>query len=349
MDTLIPGTFLSVLEAGDLRRDAYERVKNLTYYQSILRSYEEFDSWWNRTKGAIKSSSYISTKAGFASLLLNESEPANFDKYHFTHLASVANFYRFDVWTLIQATIIAEIKFLKTCSRPNTEIALTAALIQALQDSAEALNERHRKHLSISGAGVFCGKLERQVQNREQKTGGDFALLLEWIDATGQIVVCPILFQAKRTGSLRADISQSHKRTGSQLEILRRSKCNPAYIFYNCATNAVIETPRLPTVKPVSTVIASEDTLGTSTVEDVLSLSMHLLELISTKHCFVTQSRKEALNTILSSASEKELLEVVSFSVDEGALRQYEAEYSAYRDVQQQSYNPLDTDGGLEP
>jgi hypothetical protein len=349
MSVLIPGTCLSILEASDIQFEAHERIAGSRYYRSVLHGYEEFEEWWGRTETAIKASSSVSTSAGLAALILSSQEDNGFDHYHSLHLSSPANFSRFDIWALIHATILAEVRFLRTCSRPNTEVGLTAALIQVLQDSADEVNDRYRKYLSISGAGVFCGKLELQVKNRESTTGGDFGLLLEWIDSTGSVVICPILFQAKRTGGLNADISQSNKKVGPQLKVLSRSKCNPSYIFYNCATNSVIDMPRLPTVKPVATVIASGNTVKCSTVDDALSLSTYLLNLISTQNCFVTRSRKEALTELLDSASEEELLDVISFSVDETALRHYQADYSAYRRAKEPRNKPRNSGDDFTP
>ena len=330
MNTNLPGTCFTVIEAGDIQIKTSQNFKNKYVYSSVYEYYQLHSGWWKNTELVLKQSSSIATSTGFASLISIYKNSPYFDKYLSLYLSCPAAFKSFEVWALLQVIQETEFKFLETCSKPNIEISLTSALIQILDCKSELIQAKYSKSLSITGTELSVSKLELQVQNREKRTGGDFALLFEWKDESGAIKICPIVFQAKRVISLDADISQHNKNVGYQFNILSMSKCNPVYIFYNCDSTCNTATPRLPTVKRVSDIKIKEEPINTNTIEQVLSFSMFILDIMSSDKYFVTNSRKSALNEILPGVDQLELSNIVTFSVDPSALIQYKKEYKNY-------------------
>lgn len=345
MTTTLPGTCFNIFEAEDIRQHSYHKLSNSKHFQSICNNYDSFTSWWNSTRVALHNTSCITSQAGKASLILNSINHHGYKEYLSLFLSSPLVFEPFETWVLFQALQECEIDLLDTCSTPNIEISLTAALLSTLKLISKNLQDKYRKELSIMGSELNLKKLELQVQNRESSTGGDFALLLEWRNTNGSINICPIVFQAKRTTGLQVDISQSNVNHGKQLDILSRSKCNPAYIFYNCDTQGVTTYPRLPAVKKISDI--DKNTKWTSSVEDVLSLSVFMLNLMSNNKVFTTKSRREALDEILVGVNELELSNIVTFSVDPNAIQEYELEYKRYLARQKTREEENNNDSGF--
>ncbi|MFQ2667416.1 hypothetical protein ACK3ZY_09840 [Aeromonas caviae] len=345
MTITLPGTCFDIIEAEDIRCDSYRKFSNSKHFQSICNNYDIFTSWWDSTRIALHNTSCITSQAGKASLLVNTVNYNGYNEYLALFLSSPLVFEPFEIWVLFQAIQECEIDFLDTCSTPNVEISLTAALLSTLRLISRNLNDKYRKELSIMGSELSLNKLELQVQNRESSTGGDFALLLEWRSANGLINICPVVFQAKRTTGLQVDISQSNLNHGKQLDILSRSKCNPAYIFYNCDTQGATTYPRLPAVKKISDI--GKDTKWTSSVEDVLSLSVFMLNLMSSNDVFTTKSRREALDEILVGVNELELSNIATFSVDPNAIKEYEFEYRKHLARQKTREEEKNNDSGF--
>jgi hypothetical protein len=337
----------TILEVACIQSETYSKAQSNIYYKSISENYNRFPSWWENTKKTLNNASCIATQEGKLSLKLTQQNAPNYDSYLSRFLSSPVVFESFEIWVLMQALQECELKFLEVCSTPNDEPSLTAHLLSTLNSKAESLQDKYVKPLSITGSQLNLKKLELQVQNRESLTGGDFALLLEWKDIRGEIKVCPIVFQAKRTSTAHADISQKNKKHGYQFKTLSRSKCNPAYIFYNCDTQGITTAPRLPTVKSIADIEPMTNSLKTSTVDKALSLSVFILHVMTSNDIFTTKSRKNALHEILVGVNELELSNIVTLSVDPNAIQKYELEYKNYLAKQKAKENNNDIDCGF--
>lgn len=298
--------------------------------RSVYNCYVVYPQLAVRALKVLKCSSSIATDAGRYTLIYLGEDKAEFPGYHENYLASPASFSSFEVWALIQVAQQAELEFLEVCSTPNNEVQLSGHLIQLLRSKSKTVQAQYNKYLSALGAELNVKKLELQVQNREKITGGDFALLFEWKDHDGKLKICPIVFQAKRSVSIDVDISQENRDSGLQLAVLSKSRCNPSFIFYNCDSKGVVLEPRLPTVKSVGDVVESGLISKTSSVQDSLSLSMFILDIMIGGEYFVTDSRRSALSAILPGVEELELASIVAFSVDPQALLMYQIEYKKY-------------------
>lgn len=326
----LSGVSFGILEADDLWQDLITEFQNEPRSGSVYNCYATHPQLAASTLTALKRSFSIAAGAGQATLMYLNHDKSEFPKYHERYLTCPVSFYSFEVWALIQAAQQAELEFLDVCSTPNNEIQLSGQLIQLLRSKSKKIQKQYNKYLSGLGAQLNVKKLELQVQNRERVTGGDFALLFEWKDKDGHLNICPVVFQAKRSIAVNVDISQGNDSYGLQLSVLSKSECNPSYIFYNCDSQGALSEPRLPTVKSVKDIIRKGLPSKTSSIEDSLSLSVFLLDVIGGNNYFITSSRKLALNAILPGTEELELANIITFSVDPQALLAYEQEYNEY-------------------
>lgn len=328
MTDFLPETKLELSECADIQSKTYRNFKKNKFYTSVGENYENNTDWWKTTRDVLNNTREITTALGNDICLAQTDK--KYDQYVDAFLSCPAVFKSFEVWALVKTIIKSELDFLSHCVESNNEVSLTAYLLGLLQTHSKYVQEEHEKHLALNDSVLNVSKLELQVQNREKKIGGDFALLFEWKNEQGEICIAPIIFQAKRVSSLLADISQKNKSTGQyQLDTLINSSCNSCYIFYNCDTQATTPEPRLPTVKKTENIKISNGEYTTNTVEDCLSLSIYFIDIISNANAFTTTSRSDALKKITADANLNDLHEVITLSVDPNAKMQYEIEYKA--------------------
>lgn len=326
----LSGISFGILESNDIWNDVLTKFKKDPRSPSVYGCYTQYPQLADHTRTALKRSYSIAADFGKYLLIHSAHEEKDFKFYYEQYLTCPVSFSSFEIWALIQVAQQVELSFLKVCSTPNNEVQLSGHLIQLLSSKSELVQDKYSKYLSRLGASLNVKKLELQVQKREKVTGGDFALLFEWKDSRGDLKICPVIFQAKRSVSENVDISQENPDSGSQLAILSKSKCNASFIFYNCDSLGILAEPRLPTVKSVSSIVRAGLPLNTSSIKDSLSLSIFMLDVMGENGYFVTSSRKEALNAILPGAGERELADVITFSVDPEALREYQHAYKEY-------------------
>lgn len=234
---------------------------------------------------------------------------------------------------MYQAIKSAELKFIEQCKTPKNEVTLTAKLIGDIDSSASLIQTRYERHLCLSDTFINLSEIELQVQNREKLTGADIGLILEWQDEHGNFKICPILLQAKRVAcGLLADLSQKNEEMGYQFNILKAKKgVNSVYMFYNCDTQNVTTKPRVVTVKNIEDISFIGLPDKTSTVEDVLTLSTFMLDVMVNSVKFeIFDDRALALSSILNSLDENELASVFSLSVDKNSGAKYMEEYEQY-------------------
>lgn len=326
----LSGVSFGILESDDLWQGVLSKFKKNPWSHLVYSCYAKHPQLADYTLTALKRSFGIAADAGKVTLMYLNHDKRDFPLYHENYLTCPVSFSSFEVWALIQVAQQAELGFLEVCSTPNNEVQLSGHLIQLLRSKSELVQDKYNKYLSGLGAKLNVKKLELQVQRREKIIGGDFALLFEWKDSGGNLKICPVIFQAKRSVSENVDISQENPDSGSQLAVLSKSKCNASFIFYNCDSQDVLAEPRLPTVKSVKNIVREGLPFKTSSVQDSLSLSMFMLDVMGENGYFVTNSRKAALNAILPGVKERELADIITFSVDPEALLEYEREYKEY-------------------
>ncbi|WP_162621557.1 hypothetical protein [Stutzerimonas frequens] len=325
------GLSFSVLEADDIHQKVLLEFARDPLSALVYGCYAKYPQLAERTIKALNRSFSMAATYGQVTLSYLHKEGANFPEYNERLLTCPISFSSFEAWALIQVAQEAEREFLQACLTPNNEVQLTGQLIQLLTLKSKIIQNRYSDYLLDLGAQLNVKKLELQVQNRERETGGDFALLFEWRDIDKNLRVCPVIFQAKRSVGVDVDISQKGSNSESQLAVLSRSKCNPSYIFYNCDSQGSLSEPRLPTVKRVRDVTGTGS--RTSSIQDSLSLSIFVLDIMAGNSYFVASSRREALNAILPGVEERELASITTFSSDPSALPNYKSEYALYLSI----------------
>lgn len=312
----------------DIRIKTFLNFKHNHFYDSVKEKYIEHQDWWSFTREALNNTTSITSKVGKDLLMYINTQKPTYEIYQLLFLSDPMAFEFFDTWVLLQVIQECEFELLDYCSQENREESITTELSTILTNKSKSLRQKYNEYLSAIDSELSLQKLELQIQNRESKTGGDFALILEWRDGMGGMNICPMIFQAKRAVHIDADISKHHIIYGYQFDVLSKSKCNPAYIFYNCDTQKNIKWPRLPTVKSVSSITNFAPPYKTNVIENTLSLSVYMLQLMSDKRTFKTKSRKEALDQILIGVEESSLKEIVTLSVDPNAIKEYTVEYN---------------------
>jgi hypothetical protein len=331
MNNYFDGSSFSMVESSDERMNVineFEKDKNSSV---IANTYNRYPDWWDRTRQVFNSCFSVARGNGQASLVMLSRDKANFKQYHHLFLSNPISMRSFGIWAMYQAVQNAELKLIEQCKTPRTEPSLTGKLTANIDHSASKVQEKYEKHLCLDETVINLSEIELQVQNREKVTGADFALLLEWKDDNGDLQICPIYFQAKRVTGEFGDISQHNESAGYQFHVLRAKKINSVYIFYNCDTQKVNSSPRIATVKNVKNILVSGDPKRTSTVENVLSLSTYLLDvMVNTNNYKTFSNRVSALSSILNSIQEDELASVFSLSVDAEAKLQYQQAYGQY-------------------
>lgn len=331
MNNYFDGSSFSLTEIEDVRTRLVREFRKNINSTSVVSSYSKYPNWWNKTKQVIMSCFSVASETGQAVLVAHSREGGEFKQYRQYFLSNPISFKTFSVWAMYQSIQNAELKFIEECKGPRNEIALTAKLTAFIGCSASKIQVEYEKHLHLTKAFINLSELELQVQNREQVTGADFALILEWKNNDETMNMCPILFQAKRVTSELADISQKNNKVGYQFNVLKEKKNNSMYLFYHCDTQKITETPRVVTVKNVDDIEIINVPSKTSAVDDVLSLSIFMLDVMINPSKFkIFNNRSSALNSILNSVKEDELASVFSLSVDEDAGAKYKQEYSQY-------------------
>lgn len=297
---------------------------------SLFDCYADYPEFAQNAVSVLQRSVSIAADAGKVFLKDCISKKSEFPCYHGDYLSCPISFFSFEVWALIQAVQDAELAFLEVCSTENIEVQLTGHLIQLLTSKSERVQSKYERYLSQSGARLSVQKLELQVKKREKDTGGDFALLFEWTDVHGDLKICPVVFQAKRSVPVEVDISQSNPESGLQLAVLAKSTCNPSYIFYNCDSQGELQAPRLATVKSVKSVLLDGLPSKTHSMQGSLSLSVFIIDVLSGGDYGVVDSRTAAIKAILPSAEKAGLAEIITLGTDPAALLEYETAYETY-------------------
>ncbi|WP_194664049.1 hypothetical protein [Vibrio anguillarum] len=331
MNNYFDGSSFSMIESADERARLADKFLTNANSSSIVEFYSVFPSWWDKTQQVFNSCFSVARDNGQASLVMLGRDGSDFKQYHSLFLSNPTSLKSFGIWAMYQTIQNAELKFIEQCKTPRNEQALTAKLTVNIDNSASQIQAEYEKHLCLNNTLINLSELELQVQNREKATGADIAFILEWRDENDDLKICPILFQAKRVTGFFFDISQKNSKVGYQFNILKAKKTNSAYLFYNCDTQTTTKKPRLPTVKNIQEISVFDTPEKTSAIENVLSLSTFMLDIMVNPSKFkVFSNRTSALSQLLNSVQEDELASVFSLSTDEDARAKYAQSYSQY-------------------
>jgi hypothetical protein len=173
-------------------------------------------------------------------------------------------------------------------------------------------------------------KIDLQVKNREQDTGGDTAVFVEVKRDDGNLETIPIILQAKRFVREYADISQANGEI-YQFHTLRSYSLPSAYIFFQNSKYSRIKKPLPPLVKAVHAVEYSEHPKKTSALTDTLPLANYVLHLIATARTadrFPTA--EDAVNAMATDVSPEDLINVIVISPKEDAEHRYQEAWMTY-------------------
>jgi hypothetical protein len=191
-------------------------------------------------------------------------------------------------------------------------------------DSIGALGAR-------SGSTLSLRRIDLSILGGEQATGGDFGLILDFDDRSGQPThrgkalggrIVPLIFQAKRYVRPNADVSQRHALRGYQYNLLAQNNCTSAYIFYENGRER-IDHPVPPLVKSVARVAAP---YRTPVFSDSYDISSYLLNALTEERFAAgVSSASEALRMIYAKADPGQLAYLAVISNDARAADRYAA------------------------
>lgn len=221
-------------------------------------------------------------------------------------------------YVLYHACIDAQTEFSFSSAAPQGENTLTGKFLAYLEVSLRSWSNVADTYLLRCGASLELATIDLQIGGLEEKTGGDFSIILEIDDAfvsdadteasnesfiqspRGTIIV-PIIFQAKRYKNLKADISQHHEVRKYQYDALKNNECSSAYIFFNNDVDR-IDYPAPPMVKPVLCCEHPSEKKKTEVFENSVDFSTYILRVISGCPGYeYANSREEAIRMILPS------------------------------------------------
>lgn len=230
-------------------------------------------------------------------------------------------------WWLLMTALDASIRFqTRSCGTCSKEETLTGALLECLSGRGEIWAEHLQPMLDRVGADLRLHSLDLQVLGGEQRTGGDFGLILEFDGKTVPLVergpthprprIVPLIFQAKRYVRPKANVSQQNPTRGFQKDLLATNEATSAYVFYEDGTKP-IASPLPPLVKLVGDVTGHGSTDAT---DQSLDLPSFLLRA-ATDNAFASEAAtaEDALRMIYSKADPRQLRALVVVSGDPDA------------------------------
>lgn len=298
------------------------------------------------------------SKVGFDSLvLLQRDNPKEFQS-----LESVLNRILVDpvqhrsvaTWCLYFALHECSARFqLIHCPSPSHEAVLSGMLLGEISAQCEVWARKAAAPLDRLKTTLSLERIDLSILGGEQKTGGDFGLVVEFDDSRTEppakheprgTRIVPLIFQAKRYVGQVADISQNHRIRGFQRDLLSRNKCLSAYIFFQNG-NERLEMPMPPLIKPVP-----EDCRlpsRTKVFVDSLDLPTYLLRaLYDDSLAPGASSPLEALEMIYASANSGQLARLAVISSTTGASLRYN---SALEEISRMRGELQEPENGEEP
>lgn len=247
------------------------------------------------------------------------------------------------VWMAFHAALRADAKFALAVTPARAhENTLSGNFITGFTAQCDHWSSHARGLLSRATKSLTFESADMSVGGGEQKTGGDFAIIIDLeeedelpadleIDIKPLLApsrghqIIPIVFQAKRFTGNTADISQRHKKRGYQFNKLRKTKCASSYIFYENGDER-IDDAVVPIVKPTQNCRPVRLEKNTPVFEGSMDFATYLLWAISDVNAFPrASSKEEALNMIFANA-QRESFRRIAFLGNTGELRNRYAE-----------------------
>ncbi len=225
------------------------------------------------------------------------------------------------IWLFFHACLQAERDFaLDACPAHSREDMLSGRFLEGIKAACTSWAAAAATYLDRTKDVLEVSSIDLTVGGGEQKTGGDFALILDIKEIVsrpddlepgvialtggprGDIFV-PLLFQAKCYTGSTADISQKNKTLGYQFNRLRQVNCASNYIFYE-NDEKYIDTPSLPMVKPVSACNPIETQRSTDVFDQSINFATYILRAVNGFDSIpAARTREDALNMIFANAS----------------------------------------------
>lgn len=242
---------------------------------------------------------------------------------------------------------------LNHCPSPTEEGQLTGLLQGELSAQCEVWRKIAYEPLNRSETTLSLERIDLSILGGEQVTGGDFGIIIEFVDKRTQsltedklsvIRIVPLIFQAKRYVRPSADISQMHVVRGYQYYLLSQNQCLSAYIFYENDTKR-IDRPAPPLIKPVSEV--SPPPFRTVVFDKSLDLPTYFLRALhDSSFAPGASSPEEALKMIYGSAHAGQLS---SLAVISNAGRAEQRYANALADLREEIRTLQDTENFEDP
>jgi hypothetical protein len=228
------------------------------------------------------------------------------------------------VWLFFQALLQMQTEFAtKWCPAPSKEETLTGKLVSALGGACSDWQKIGADVLAGTGETLELKEVDLQVLGGEPRTGGDFALVLEFGNSLARTLV-PVIFQAKRFTGKTVDVSREHEIRGYQFDILVQQKCSVAYVFYeNGTTN--INPCMPPIVKSASKIVHPSVRSSTNPFADSVDFATFAMSLINGgRDIPVAKNENEALAMILADADPARLHSIAVVSNSAGVELRYQ-------------------------
>ncbi|NKA72358.1 hypothetical protein GO285_01268 [Ralstonia solanacearum] len=225
------------------------------------------------------------------------------------------------VWLFLHACLQAERDFaFDVCPAHSREDVLTGRFLEGIKGACASWAKTASTYLKRTQDVLEVSSIDLTVGGGEQKTGGDFALILDIkeshlcpadLEPSGTAltsgsrgdVFVPLLFQAKCYTGKTADISQKNETRGYQFNRLRQVDCASNYIFYENDEKR-IDTPSLPMVKPVSACKPVETHRSTDVFDQSINFATYILRAVNGFDSIpAAKTREDAVNMIFANAS----------------------------------------------
>ncbi|MFV8621746.1 hypothetical protein, partial [Ralstonia pseudosolanacearum] len=225
------------------------------------------------------------------------------------------------VWLFFHACLQAERDFaLDACPAHSREDMLSGRFLEGVKAACTSWATAASTYLERTQDVLEVSNIDLTVGGGEQKTGGDFALILDIQESASRPddlepsvtaltggprgdAFVPLLFQAKCYTGSKADISQKNKTLGYQFNRLRQVNCASNYIFYENGEK-YNDSPSLPMVKPVSACKPVETHRSTDVFDQSVNFATYILRAVNGFDSIpAAKTREDALNMIFANAS----------------------------------------------
>ncbi len=268
----------------------------------------------------------VASDGGRTALIMHRDE-RSFDKIFQCVFCLPFTFSEFPLWVLYHACLSAEQAFAREDCRPaKIENAQTQNFLKQLKIACTDWLRQTEEVVGRFNSTVGLSELSLEVQGREQATGGDFAILIEYRKHRDDFPeIIPVVLQSKRFDSTgRADISQKNDKTGRyQFHNLKETRklCPAGYFFFNSSTQSVTKEPHVPAFKDVRDmpmVAAPKDDYVWEKSNNFATFVLHLIATVEDHHRH--DDAESALEKIVSNIPLEDLtgIGVVSVELDAG-------------------------------